>query len=156
MVTWIAWILVVVLWYVYDLTPVGRFMIFTGGNRDAARLSGISVTRVRTGAFLVSGLLAAGIGILFAGYFGSVDPSVGGQYMLQPFAAAYLGATAITVGRFNAWGTVVALYLLTTGITALQLLGAQSWVTNLFYGLALMLSVAAAKIAGKRRGRVAS
>ena len=51
---------------------------------------------------------------------------------------------------------MVALYLLTTGITALQLLGAQSWVTNLFYGLALMLSVAAAKIAGKRRGRVAS
>jgi ribose transport system permease protein len=150
LITWYAWVLVIVLWYVYQRTPLGRYMLFIGGNRNAARLTGVSVDRIRIGAYLVSGVLAAVIGLLFVGYFGAVDPSVGGQYMLQPFAAAYLGATAIAVGRFNAFGTIVALYLLTVGITALQLLGAQTWVTNVFYGLALMVSVTAAKLVGRR------
>ena len=45
MITWYAWVLVVVLWFVYQRTPVGRYMLFIGGNRDAARLAGISVGR---------------------------------------------------------------------------------------------------------------
>lgn len=151
LITWYAWILVVVLWFVYERTPLGRYTVFIGGNRNAARLAGIPVNGIRTGAYVLSGLLASVIGICFAGYFGAVDPSVGGQFMLQPFAAAFLGATAITIGRFNAWGTITALYLLTVGITALQLLGAQTWVTNIFYGLALMISVTAAKLVGRRK-----
>jgi ribose transport system permease protein len=71
--------------------------------------------------------------------------------MLQPLAAAFLGTTAIVIGRFNAFGTVVALYLLIVGITGLQVLGAQTWVTNLFYGLALMIAVTASKLAGRKR-----
>lgn len=150
-VTWLVWLLAVVLWYVYERTPFGRFMVFIGGNRTAARLSGVPVTRIRTATYVASAVLAAVVGLLFAGYFGAVDPSVGSQYMLQPFAAAYLGATAITAGRFNAFGTVAALYLLAVGITALQLVGAQTWVSNVFYGLALMVAVTAARLAGGRR-----
>lgn len=152
LISWYAWALVIVLWYVYQRTPLGRYSLFIGGNRNAARLSGVPVNRIRTGAYVVSGLLASFIGVCFIGYFGAVDPSVGSQYMLQPFAAAFLGATAISVGRFNAFGTVAALYLLTVGITALQLLGAQTWVSNVFYGVALMVAVTAAKLAGSRRG----
>lgn len=155
LITYYAWIMVIVLWYVYQRTPIGRYSLFIGGNRNAAQLAGIPVDRIRAGAYLVSGLLAAFLGICFVGYFGAVDPSTGGQYMLQPFAAAFLGATAISVGRFNAVGTIAALYLLTVGITALQLLGAQTWVTNVFYGLALMASVAAARLAGKAKGGAA-
>lgn len=151
-ITWYALLLLAVLWYVYERTPLGRYMIVIGGNRSAARLAGVPVTAVRTGAYVTSGVLAAVAGVLFVGYFNSVDPNVGGQFLLQPFAAAFLGATAVTVGRFNAVGTVTALYLLTVGITALQLLGAQTWVSNVFYGLALMAAVTVAKLAGRRRG----
>lgn len=153
LVTWYAWGLVLLLWYVYERTPLGRYMLFIGGSRSAARLAGLPVGRVRAGAYVASGLVAAVIGVLFVGYFNSVDPNVGGQFLLQPFAAAFLGATAVTVGRFNALGTVAALYLLTVGITALQLLGSQTWVTNVFYGLALMIAVTGAKLAGRRGGR---
>jgi ribose transport system permease protein len=150
LVTWYAWILVAVLWFVYQRTPLGRYMLFIGGNHNAARLAGLPIDRIRMGAYIASGLLASLGGIVFAGYFGAVDPSVGGQYMLQPFAAAYLGATAIAVGRFNALGTVIALYLLAVGITGLQVLGAQNWVTNMFYGIALMGAVTAAKLVSRR------
>lgn len=151
LVTWYAWILAIALWFVYQRTPIGRYMVFIGGNADAARLAGIRVQGIRLGAYVVSGVLAALVGIIFLGYFGALDPGVGGQYMLQPLAAAFLGTTAIVIGRFNAFGTIVALYLLTVGITGLQVLGAQTWVTNLFYGLALMVAVTASKLAGRRK-----
>jgi ribose transport system permease protein len=151
LVTWYAWLLAAALWFVYQLTPLGRYMVFIGGNADAARLSGIPVDRIRFFAYVASSLLASLAGIVFLGYFGAVDPGVGAQYMLQPLAAAFLGTTAIVIGRFNALGTLVALYLLIVGITGLQVLGAQTWVTNLFYGLALIVAVTASKLAGRRR-----
>jgi len=150
LVTWYAWILAALLWFVYQLTPLGRYMLFIGGNGDASRLAGIPVARIRFGAYVASGLLSSIAGVIFLGYFGAVDPGVGSQYMLQPLAAAFLGTTAIVIGRFNALGTVVALYLLIVGITGLQVLGAQTWVTNLFYGLALIVAVTASKLAGRR------
>jgi ribose transport system permease protein len=154
LITWYAWILVIALWFIFQKTPLGRYLLFIGGNRSAAALAGLRVTPLRMGAYLTSGMLAAVVGIVYAGYLGAVDPSVGGQYMLQPLAAVFLGATAITVGRFNPLGTVVALYLLSVGITGLQLLGATTWVTNLFYGAALVIAVTAAKLA-ERRARTA-
>lgn len=151
LVTWYAWLLAAALWFVYQRTPLGRYMLFIGGNADAARLAGIRVQGIRFGAYVASGVLASVAGLIFLGYFGAVDPGVGSQYMLQPLAAAFLGTTAIVIGRFNALGTVVALYLLIVGITGLQVLGAQTWVTNLFYGLALMIAVTASKLAGRKR-----
>jgi ribose transport system permease protein len=153
--TWYAWILVAILWYVYERTPLGRYLLFIGGNRDSARLAGINVERIRIGTFVVSGLVASIIGILLVGNLGAIDPSIGGQYLLSPFAAVFLGATTITVGRFNSLGTVVALYLLAVGITGLQLLGAESWVNNVFNGVALVLAVTLAKLAG-RHGKAKS
>lgn len=151
MTTWYAWVLVVVLYFVYERTPLGRYMIFIGGNRDAARLAGIPVNRIRMASFVVSGLLGAVIGILLAGSLGAIDPSIGNQYLLAPFAAVFLGATTISVGRFNAFGTMIALYLLVVGITALQLLGADPWVSSVFNGLALILAVTLARLAGRGR-----
>lgn len=148
--TWFAWLLVGVLWYLYEKTPLGRYMLFIGGNRSASALAGINVGRIRTGTFLASGLIASLIGVFLAGNLGAIDPSIGGQYLLAPFAAVFLGATAIYVGRFNSIGTLVALYLLAVGFTGLQLLGAPSWVNNVFNGVALMLAVALAKIVGNR------
>lgn len=148
--TWFAWLLVAVLWYVYEKTPLGRYMLFIGGNRSASSLAGINVDRIRTGTFIASGLIASIIGVFLAGNLGAIDPSIGSQYLLAPFAAVFLGATAIYVGRFNSLGTMVALYLLAVGFTGLQLLGAPSWVNNVFNGVALMLAVALAKIVGRR------
>src|SRR5690606_22065045 len=116
------------LWYAYERTPLGRYMLFIGGNRSASELAGINVDRIRIGSFIASGLIAALIGVFLVGNLGAIDPSIGSQYLLAPFAAVFLGATAITVGRFNSFGTVVALYLLAVGFTGLQLMGAPSWV----------------------------
>jgi ribose transport system permease protein len=143
----------VVMWYVFDYTPLGRRLLFVGRGREVARLNGIAVDRVRLGALLMSAVLASAAGILYAGVLGSADPYSGLNYLLPAFAAAFLGATTIQPGRFNPWGAIVAVYFLATGITGLSMLGIPLWVTNVFNGGALILAVTISQIT---RGREAS
>ncbi len=142
----IAWIFAAVLWYVYEYTPFGRKLLFTGGNRDAARLAGIRVARVRATAFIAAALISGLAGILLAGGLGAVDPTSGGAYLLSPYAAAFLGMTVIQFRRFNVIGTVVGVYLLAVGVSGLQLLGVASWVSDVFNGLVLVAAVTAATL----------
>ena len=142
---YLAFVLVIALWYVYEHTPLGRALFFVGEGREAARLVGLRVDRLRFGAFVASGVISAGAGIVTAGQLGAADPSVGPSFLLPAYAAAFLGATTIKPGRFNAWGTVVALYLLVTGVTGLELLGSSSWVQEMFNGVALLIAVTFAR-----------
>lgn len=142
-----------VMWYIFDFMPLGRRLLFVGRGREVARLNGISVNKVRVGALCMSAVLASAAGILYAGVLGSADPYSGLNYLLPAFAAAFLGATTIQPGRFNPWGTIVAVYFLATGITGLSMLGIPLWVTNVFNGGALILAVTISQIT---RGREAS
>jgi ribose transport system permease protein len=141
----------VVVWYVFRYTPTGKRVLVVGRGREVARLSGIRVGAVRWGSLACSAAIAAFGGILYAGTSGAAGPSSGLELLLPAFAAAFLGATTIQPGRFNAWGTLIAVYFLVTGITGLQLMGAESYVQNLFYGAALVLGVAFSQVVRRRR-----
>jgi ribose transport system permease protein len=148
-----ALIAVVAMWYVFDYTPLGRRLLFVGRGREVARLNGVAVDRVRSGALVASGALAAAAGVVYAGVLGSADPYSGLNFLLPAFAAAFLGATTILPGRFNPWGAIVAVYFLATGITGLTMLGIPLWVTNVFNGGALILAVTISQLT---RGREAT
>jgi ribose transport system permease protein len=142
--------LCVIIWYVFEFTPLGRKLLIVGRGRNVARLSGLRVSRIRWGALVTSGLISGIAGVLYAGTTGAADPSSGSQLLLPAFAAAFLGATTIMPGRFNPWGSLIAVYFLVTGITGLQLMGVESFVQQLFYGGALVLAVALSQIARRR------
>lgn len=150
---WYGVILCIVIWYVFEYTPLGRRLLFVGRGRSVSRLSGLRVGRLRWGALVASGTIAALAGVMYAGTTGGADPSSGLQFLLPAFAAAFLGATAIQPGRFNPWGSIIAVYFLVTGITGLQLLGVKSYVQQLFYGGALVLAVALSQLARRREVR---
>jgi ribose transport system permease protein len=137
-------------WYLFQYTSVGRRMLFVGRGRQVARLSGINVDRIRVGTLIASGVLAALAGILYVGTSSAANPGAGDPLLLPAFAAAFLGATSVVPGRFNPWGTIIAVYFLTTGITGLSLLGISSFVQNLFYGGALILAVLLAQLVRRR------
>lgn len=145
-----AFALAAVLWYVYEHTPLGRYMYFTGFGRDAARLSGVRVDAIRFGALVFSAVIATLAGILEVGTLGGADPTAGNNFLLPAFAGAFLGATTIKVGRFNAWGSLIAVYLLQSGITGLEIVGLSGWVDQVFNGVALVLAVMFATIAARR------
>ncbi len=142
--------LCVAIWYVYRYTAIGRRMLFTGLGRRVARLSGVSVNRVRFTSLMASGSLAAVAGVLYVGTSGASNPGAGSPLLLPAMAAAFLGTTSIEPGRFNPWGTVIAVYFLSTGINGLALLGISSFVQNLFYGGSLVLAVVLSKLAQRR------
>jgi ribose transport system permease protein len=141
------------LWYVFELTPLGRRLLFVGRGREVARLNGVAVDRVRAGSLIVSATLAAVAGVIYAGALGSADSTSGQSFLLPAFAAAYLGATTIAPGRFNPIGTMVAVYFLATGITGLTMMGVPLWVTNVFNGGALVVAVSISQLT---RGRAAT
>ncbi len=117
---------------VLGYTPLGRHMRFVGANREVARLSGIRVQRIRFGAYVFSGLSSGVGGVLLAA-------AVGG-----------FGTAVVQPGKFNPIGTLITIYFLITGIVGLQLLGYSGWVSNVFYGAALVVAITVSTIARNR------
>ncbi|AXC50228.1 ABC transporter permease [Paracoccus suum] len=148
-----ALLLALGVWYMLGYTALGQQLLFTGRGREIARLSGVPVGRVRLMALVISGVLGAIAGILYAGTTGSANPSSGTALLLPAFAAAFLGATCIKPGRFNALGSVVAVYFLVTGINGLSVVGFQTFVQDLFYGGALILAVIISQLVSGRKER---
>ena len=146
-------ILAVIVWYVLEHTPLGRRAFASGANPEAARLSGVRIRRFRFWSLVSCSTIAALGGVLLASSLNSVSQTVGPEYLLPSFSAAFLGTTQIKPGRFNVWGTVLAIILLGTGIQGLQLAGADIWITNIFFGAALILAISTSLIVQRTRGR---
>lgn len=136
--------------YVMAYTALGRHMAFVGANREVARLAGVRVARIRIGSYVVSGLLCGIGGILTAATVGGFDSNSSPTYLLPALSATFLGTAAIRPGRFNPIGTMVAIYFLVTGIVGLQLLGYSGWVSDAFYGAALIIAVIVSTLTRRR------
>lgn len=147
---WYGIALAALLWYVLAFRPIGRRISFVGQNRDMARLSGVPVGRLRFLGFIGAGLLASLAGIMMAGQLGAFQASSATSYLLPTFAAAFLGTTVVNPGRFNPWGSVIAIYFLITGITGLNLLGLTGWVQDAFYGASLIVAVTLSTVVRRR------
>jgi ribose transport system permease protein len=139
----------IIVWYVLEKTPLGRRVYATGGNEAAARLAGVRTTAVVVGAFVSCGVIAASVGLLLASQLGTGDPTEGPSFLLPAFTAVFLGSTQFRAGRFNVWGTIVAVYVLAVGVTGFQLAGAPVWIPDMFNGVALILAVGLAKFDGR-------
>ncbi len=134
-------ILAFLLWWLTAHTPVGRYLYAIGGNNEAARLSGVRIERYTTVALVTSATIAGLAGVMFSSLNGpSLD--FGSTLLLPAFAAAFLGSTQLVPGRFNVWGTLLAIYVLAIGVQGLQLVSGASWLSDMFNGVALIVAVA--------------
>lgn len=144
-------ILAAICWYVMSRRQTGRYLYATGSNSEAARLAGVRTDRLRVIALLVSATVAALAGILFTARIGAASLGAGEPYLLPAFAAVFLGATQSRAGRVNVPGTVIAVYVLATGVRGLQLVGAPYWIADLFNGVAVIVAVAMSQFASRAR-----
>src|SRR6201999_52733 len=110
--------------------------------------AGVRVAAVVICSLIACATIAAFAGMLVTANLGTGDPTIGPAYLLPAFSAAFLGSTQFRGGRFNVWGTVVAVYVLATGVKGLQLAGAPIWIPDLFNGAALLLAVGLARYQG--------
>jgi len=117
---------------------------------ETARLTGLPVARLRATGYLVSGVLGAFTGVLYATMIASSTPGGGDAFLLPAFSAAFLGATQIRPGRFNTWGTLIAVLLVATGDYGITILGGAQWTTQLFQGVILIVAIGLGTVGGRR------
>jgi ribose/xylose/arabinose/galactoside ABC-type transport system permease subunit len=130
------------IWFVLEHTATGRRLYATGFNVESARLAGVKTKRLRFISLVVSAVIAGFAGVVLASTLGSGDPQAGSPYLLSAYAAAFLGASQLRPGRFNAWGALIAVLLLGTGTTGLGLAGAANWTVDMFTGVVLIAALA--------------
>jgi ribose transport system permease protein len=131
------------LWLFLEHSPTGRRLYATGFNPNAARLADIRVNKLRFCGLLTSATLAGFAGVMLASSLAAGSPSAGTSYLLPAFATVFVGATVFKQGRFNAWGTIVAVLMLGTGTVGLGLVSAPLWAIDMFTGVVLIAALSA-------------
>ncbi len=87
---------------------------------------------------------------------GTATPKNQGQLLLSIYAAAFLGMTTIQPGRFNAIGAGISVFFLAVAVNGMNLVGAQTYVQQLFYGIILVIAVVTSRVLNRRRAASAA
>jgi ribose/xylose/arabinose/galactoside ABC-type transport system permease subunit len=122
-------------------TLLGRWAIASGGNTEAARLSGIPIDRTRIILYILSGLAAGIAGIFINSRVATGDPNSGFGFEFDVIVAVILGGTALSGGQGTVIGTVVAVFILGVLSNGLNLLGVESFSQYVVNGILLVFAV---------------
>lgn len=126
---------------VLSRTRFGRHVYAVGSDEESARKVGISVGRVLTGVYLLSGALAAVGGIVLTARVDGADPLAGTGYELQAISAVVIGGTSLFGGVGTIRGTVLGVLLVGMVMNGLNLLNVSSYYQQAAQGLILVLAV---------------
>ncbi|MBI5160303.1 MAG: sugar ABC transporter permease [Micrococcales bacterium] len=144
--------LVLVANYALTRTSWGRAFFAVGGNREAARRSGIRVRAIYTSAFIASATLAAVGGLLAAGRLSSAAQSSGaGDVNLNAIAAAVIGGTSLFGGRGSAFSALLGILVISSISSGLTLLNLDSSIRYMVTGAVVLIAVALDALARRSR-----
>jgi D-xylose transport system permease protein len=127
--------------YISTNTRFGRYTYAIGGNREAARLSGINIKKSIFGIFVTMGALMGVSGIALAAYVGSGTTGAGGGYELDVIASCILGGTSTLGGEGTIFGAIIGALIMQSLGNGLQMMNVNSNVQYLIKGLVLILAV---------------
>ena len=130
---------------VLKYTPFGREVLATGGNRVAARYSGVNTARIKVYGFLITGVAAAIAGMLYTGMMQTARYSFGTGAELAAIAAVILGGTSLYGGKGSILGTFVGALLIGTINNGLIIMGLDVSEQNMVAGAIIILAVAFGK-----------
>jgi D-xylose transport system permease protein len=156
-VPWVILVVLVVLvaWsFLLGRTRFGRYIYAIGGNAEAARRAGINLSRIRVLAFVLSGLTAGIMGIIYASQLGSVSSNVpGGQNVLFAVAAAVIGGVSLFGGRGKMLGAVLGGVIVAVIYNGLQLLGLGASPQYIWTAIVLLAAVTIDTVARRSQAR---
>jgi ribose transport system permease protein len=137
----IMFVVFIIAYFVSEKTKFGRFVYATGGNPEAAYLSGINSNRITLLTFVVTGVMAAFAGIILASRMDSGHPSAGIGYEFDSITACVIGGVAITGGKGKVLGVLAGTLFLTTFFSGMTLLNVSSFYQDVLKGVVLALAV---------------
>lgn len=136
-------------------TKFGRSVYAVGGNAEAARRAGISVTRVRIVVFTLSGTMAAMGGLLATARLQAASTQTGGgTLLLEAIAAAVIGGTSLFGGRGNVWSALLGALVIGSVSNGLDLIGQPADVKYMVEGAILLLAVTIDALSRRRLATV--
>jgi len=147
----VMWMLAmfVLFWFVLTRTVFGRHVYATGGNEEAAKLSGVKTDGVQIVVYTISGAMAALAGVILTSRLDSAQPTAGAGYELDAITAVVLGGTSLSGGRGWIFGTLVGALLIGVLNNGLNLLGVSSFYQQVIKGSVILVAVLLDR-AGKR------
>lgn len=138
--------------FVLHYTRFGRAIYAVGGNREAARLSGINVSAVIVAVYAISGLLAGLAGIIQTGRLGAAAPVAGTGIELQAAAAVLLGGTSFSGGSGGVGGTLIGVLFIGVLQDGLGLSGVSAFWQAIVTGIILIAAITIDRISQARSG----
>lgn len=141
-------------WFILSRTKLGRAAYAVGGNREAARVSGIRVERSKVWIYIFSGLMAAVAGFMLTGRQASANALMADGMELQSIAAVVIGGTNLFGGEGSVGGTIIGVLIIGTLSNGLNILGVAEFWQRVVNGLIIVLVVALdqwRRRAGRRR-----
>lgn len=134
-------VIYIVAYILLTRTPFGRYIYAVGGNKEAARLSGINTNAVLLKVYMICGALSSLSGILLASRMNSGQPNAGLMYELDVIAAVVVGGTSLFGGRGSVIGTFLGAMLIGILRNGLNLLNVNSYVQQVVVGVVILLAV---------------
>jgi ribose/xylose/arabinose/galactoside ABC-type transport system permease subunit len=128
-------------WLAMTQTAWGRSIYAVGGNEEAARLSGISVSWTKLSVFMVNSGLASLAGIMLASRLNSGTPTVADGWELDVIAAVIIGGTSLFGGAGSVLGTLIGAVFMTTLRTGMVLLGVSPYSQGVVSGIVILVAV---------------
>jgi ribose transport system permease protein len=127
--------------FILNLTTLGRHIYAVGGNREAARVSGVKVDGVRMFCYAASGVMAGTTGILLASRLGQGTPVVGSSYELWAIAATVIGGTSLFGGEGTVLGAIVGAAIMGVMQNGMVLVNLSSYLQSVILGVVLVVAV---------------
>jgi ribose transport system permease protein len=142
----------IALWLLLEHTQPGRHLYAIGGSAEASRLSGIAVKRYAPLAMAICAVCAGLGGLMAASVLGAGRPQgVGDGYLLNAFAAVFIGASSLRPGKFHIIGTFIGVMLIGVINNGLSIMGVPTYWQYIVQGVLLIIALFSAGILAMRR-----
>ncbi len=140
--SFLLFILCLVILYIFQSkTFLGNTIFLTGGNKTAARLSGINTFKSIQTVFIISGLMSAIGAVVLLSRITTASPVVGRNYDTNAILAVVVGGTRLTGGQGSVLRTVLGVLLITLMSNCLDLLGVSPFMQTMLRGLILVIVI---------------
>ncbi|MFD1927480.1 ABC transporter permease [Sporosarcina siberiensis] len=148
---WIMLVMVFLTYLVLNHTRWGRVLYMTGGNAEAATLSGVNVKKVKFSAYVISGVFASMAGILFTARVGSGQIDAGAPLLMEAVAAVFVGYSVLGAGKPNAIGTFFGAAVIGILLNGLTILNLPYYAFDIIKGAVLVSALAVTYVHAKNR-----
>lgn len=147
---WVPALLLVTLSWLMRVTPYGRRVYATGGNREAAYLSGIPVERIIASTYVWCGGLAGLAGVMLAARLQSGQPTAGEFYELTAIAAVILGGASLHGGEGQFYKSIIGVLIMVVLGNSLNLLNVDSYWQRVAIGTVIIAAAAIDRLRSRR------